>query len=459
VSDWVAAAAARAPDAPALVAEDGTLSYQELEQSVAARASEYRASGIRVGHRVALAAHPSVDMIVALHAAWRLGTTVVPLHPGLTELETVQAHALVDPDAVLSARGPELLSGSSTDGRGPVGRIGSNSGRVAAVVLTSGTRGAPRGVMLEESSFRHVIVASMGRMGLGPHDVWYAGLSFAHVGGLVLALRAAASGAALYVPRRFDPAELERLVRERRVSHTSLVPVMLHRWLDMRGDRGADRLKGVLVGGAAASPELIRRALRAKVPVFPTYGLTEACSQVATATPAEAAEDPGTVGHPLPGIEVRVAENEEILVRGPTVAVGYLGDDRLPVDAQGWLHTADLGTLASDGRLRVSGRLGDRILTGGVNVDPAQVERAIESFPGVVRACVIGVPDPHWGERVVALVESRSTQPEPEALARYLRERLSAPRRPKAILYVDELPLNRNGKVDRVAARRLTDTP
>jgi O-succinylbenzoic acid--CoA ligase len=209
----------------------------------------------------------------------------------------------------------------------------------------------------------------------------------------------------------------------------------------------------------------VRAATLRELPVAITYGLTEATSQVATATPEESQGDPSTPGRPLAGIEVAVDAEGGIRVRGATVAAGRIvaeGEDgRLRVDpltdAEGWLDTGDLGHLDERGRLRLTGRRSDRIVSGGVTVDPMEVEGVLLAHPSVIEATVVGVPDEVWGERVVAVVTMRAAGPFPgaDSLSAYLRDRLTGAKRPKELRALETLPRNPNGKVDREAVRGL----
>ncbi|MFC1575814.1 AMP-binding protein, partial [Gemmatimonadota bacterium] len=225
---------------------------------------------------------------------------------------------------------------------------------------------------------------------------------------------------------------------------------MLHRVVEGLGESGVpESLRCLLLGGAPAGEELIREAVGRGFPVAYTYGLTEASSQVATAPPGLVRAKPGTVGSPLPGVELRLSSQGEILVKGPTVAPGHGGED-------GWLATGDLGREDEDGHLWISGRLSDRIISGGVNVDPAEVEALLTSHSAVRDALVLGVPDPEWGERVVAVVAvGRHQDPSEVELEEHLRRALSSPKRPRAFYFVDALPLNPNGKVDRERVRAI----
>ncbi len=243
----------------------------------------------------------------------------------------------------------------------------------------------------------------------------------------------------------------ETLARHR-VTLTSFVPATLHRLLS-GGWRPPPHLRAVLLGGDAASPALRDEALAAGVPILPTYGMTETCAQVATVAPGD---DPSgtSSGKPLQDVEIR-AHQGELQVRGPTLMDGYLREDgtidRSGFDA-GWWPTGDLGHLDEAGRVHVVGRLRDRIITGGENVDPATVEAALLAVDGVRGACVFGVPDPRFGQRVaVVLVTDR-------ALDDCVREAaLAAHERPRLGVIARSLPSRAVGKVDRDQARALNE--
>jgi O-succinylbenzoic acid--CoA ligase len=198
----------------------------------------------------------------------------------------------------------------------------------------------------------------------------------------------------------------------------------------------------------------VARALGEGWPLALTYGMTEMTSQVATAPPERVRAKPGTVGAPLDGAEVRVAPDGEILTRGATLALGYVGAEAPLRDPDGWYHTGDLGRVDHDGDLWVTGRRSDRIVSGGVNVDAHEVEAALREHPAVGDACVVGVPDDRWGEAVAAALVPRGGPVDLDGLADWLRGRLSPAKRPRRWRVVEALPLNANGKVDRGAVRR-----
>ncbi|MDX1494876.1 MAG: AMP-binding protein, partial [Longimicrobiales bacterium] len=421
--------------APALVTDGEVLSHRELQDRVGSRAASMRDGDEvgRAGSVVPLVVRPDADGIVDLLAVWRMGRIPAPLNHRLTEPEMVAAKAAM--------RDASLPSGTQV------------------VLWTSGTSGRPRGVALSWANLEASARAAAERLSLTPDDVWVASLSPAHVGGLALVTRSLILGSALVVPGAHDAATLSALLDGEGASftptHLSLVPTQLLRILDHRGDRTAPaELRCVLVGGAHAPESLVRRALDLGWPLALTYGATEMSSQIATAPPEVTRAAPGTVGEPLLGVEVAVDGGGELRARGPTQALGYVGEGAGTLaDADGWYATGDLGRIDEHGRLWITGRHIDRIVSGGVTVDAVEVEEALRAHPTVIDACVVGVPDEEWGERVGAWVEPVVGELELEELERHLRERLAPAKLPRIWRTDGALPRNANGKVDRKAVR------
>lgn len=409
---------------------------------------------------LAIVLPPSLEAVALVFAAGRAGMRLAPLNPRLTPSELQGLIDRIRPPLII--RDPVELDAVGAGGTEKPGWPHRTDGREVHLhpaepelprflLWTSGTRGRPRCVRLSMDNLLAIARGSRERLDLRADDRWLASLSLAHVGGLALVIRAVHVGSGLVVRERFDAADFNRLADEGAITHASMVPTMLRRVLDDREGRPApSSLRCLLVGGDHTPEALLERALEAGFPVALTYGLTEASSQVATAGPELVRRKPGTVGASLPGVRLRIAANGEILVRGPTVAAGEVDI------VDGWLRTGDIGELDDDAHLRVTGRLSDRIISGGFNVDPAEVEEVLRRHPDVADAAVVGLDDPEWGERVVAavVVEKPAAVPAPE-LDAHCRRYLAGPKRPRSISVVDSLPRNPNGKVDRSALRVL----
>lgn len=406
-----------------------------LDRAVDERAEALRAAGVRAGRIHPFVAEADAAGVLDLLALWRLGATPAPLNARLAAGELEAARGALE---------------------------GRDGGGAQVVLWTSGTSGAPRGVLLGAEGMVAHVEAVVRRLELDPaRDVWLASLSPGHVGGLMLLFRALLSGSAVVAPGAVGPEALARLVAHgpelpgwsRPVTHLSLVPTQLRRLLERAGgSRAPAALRCVLLGGAHTPRNLLAWALEAGWPAALTWGMTEMASQVATAPPALVREKPGSVGPPLDGVQLRATPEGELLVRGPALAVGRL--DGGPVaDADGWYHTGDLGRVDADGHVHVTGRRADRIVSGGVTVEAAEVEEALRAHPAVREACVVGLPDPDWGETVAALVVPVEGEFDAEAVAAWLRDRLGPAKRPRRWATCDALPRNANGKVDRIAVR------
>ena len=488
---WLRRRARITPGAPAVEAGGHRLDWASLEARATRAAACLQRAGIGSDDAVALLLHNGLAWPVLLHAVARCGARLVALNPRLTAAELAPQLRVVRPSLLLHgselesvARGAASSVGTLVQEVAPSGcpvcggpvdhevaarpHATPSSFDTLAVLFTSGTSGPPKAVPLGHASFWWSAHASAWRIGARRDDRWLACMPLFHVGGLSILLRSAILGSAVALHERFDPERVSAALDAGDVTLLSLVPTMLSRLLEFRGPRPVPPgLRAVLLGGAAAPPDLVERARARGLPVLPTYGLTEATSQVATATPGGPA---ASVGRPLAGTRLRIADPDgralpagargEIQVRGPTVMRGYLGDPAATraVLRDGWLRTGDLGRLAPDGSLQVLGRRDDVVVSGGENVSPEEVEAALLAHPQVAEAGVAGLPDPDLGRRVAAwVVPCAGARPQPAALRAFCRERLAGYKVPKEVRLAAALPRTAAGKLQR--ARLVADQP
>jgi O-succinylbenzoic acid--CoA ligase len=423
------AAAREAGSAPALLIGARCYSYEELARLTRERLRSLPAAA-HAGRAVPVIGTNTLDTVLALYALLECGAPALLLHPKLTAAERA-----VEIDA--TDRAAHAL---------PAG--------AAAILYTSGTTGRARGTVLTRAALIASAQASAANLGWQDDDRWLLVMPIARIGGLSIITRALAARRTVVLAPRFDAGSLPQQLIEQRVTLISLVPTMLALLLERVPDWTApSHLRALLLGGAAASHALLLRARVLQLPLVLTYGCTETSSQVAATPYAQryCAAECGA-GRPLPGAEVRVVDGR-IEVRGPMLMAGYLGET--PLAAGAWFDTSDIGEIDSDGWLHVHARAGDLIVTGGNNVYPAEVERALEACAGVRAAGVFGVADTTWGETVAAALVVDGELPTPQALLDHLAARLAPHKRPRAICFVPELPQTAAGKVDRQALRAL----
>lgn len=360
-----------------------------------------------------------------------------------------QAVTVIDPAAPAAAVERVLATVAPThlvdlDGRRPLpGGVPVPDG-TAAVVVTSGTTGAPKGVELTVEGAITIGHGWAGAMGHRPTDHWLLTLPLHHVAGLAILARSRVTGADVTVTEGFDLDEVGGAPGRFGATLVSVVPTMLGRLLDAGAPM--HEYRGVVTGGAPLPPALRARADACGVPVFDAYGQSETWG--------------GCVanGRPIPGAAVRLGPADEIEISGKMVMRDYRRDpeaSRRAFTHDGWLRTGDVGRFTPDERLEVIDRLRDLIITGGVNVSPVEVEQVLAEHPAVADVAVVGAPDDEWGERVVAHVvpADPADPPSLDDLRAFARERLTAPKLPRALVLVDAVPRSPGGKILRRTLR------
>jgi O-succinylbenzoic acid--CoA ligase len=329
-----------------------------------------------------------------------------------------------------------------------------------SLLYTSGTTGAPKMAMLTWGNQLWAATGSAVALGHLPGDVWGAPLPLCHVGGLAIVMRCVTLGTTIRLyGARFDASRVADDIAGGRISLVSLVPTMCWQVLEALGSRRADpRFRGILLGGGPIPPTLLNACAERELPVAPTYGMTEGCSQLVTARLDERGASRRNA--PLVWTELAIAgdtERGELLVSGPTVSPGYIADRRPgePIrvvsgrDEAGWLATGDWVELGPRG-LQVLDRRTDLIVSGGENVYPAEVEAALLVVEGVAQACVVGLPDERWGHKVVAVLVGHAD--DQEVIAR-CRAQLAGYKQPRELYWWEELPRSSLDKVSRSQVR------
>ena len=516
--DWLQERTAVSPQKSALIIGEQRWNYGELNQMVNVVCARLQEAGVQAGDMTAVLLPNSLLYVCLVHALARLGAILVPFNTRLTptelgwQLKRVAAHWLlvdkIKPELLIE-NCEQLIVNESWLNATTQFTIHDSSFTIhnhQSVAFTSGTSGKPKGVPLTFANHFYSALASGYRLGIDPNDIWLSVLPLYHVGGLAVLFRSCLYGTAVSLHTRFDIETINHDLDSNPITLISLVPTMLHRLVQSRTFWPA-ALRLILLGGAAATPDLVERAnslpralkgdplsviskpftdhrspITTHRPplVAPTYGLTEAASQVATMLPADATQKPGSVGKPLLFTQVKIVDEAgeerpsgeigEIVVTGPTVMAGYFSRDMgqskiVNVAArrfarQSSIATGDLGYLDDDGDLWLVQRRSDLIVSGGENVYPAEVEAVLRQHPAVTEACVVGIPDEEWGQRVVAMVQvvEGETAVSPDVLITFCRQHLAGYKIPRQIKLVTQLPLTASGKIARKEVARLMKT-
>ncbi len=439
LDDWLAQRSQSCPERTALVADGSEVTYAELEAEATWVARRLIAHGVRRGSTVAMTMHPQREQVVMVHALMKVGAVLLPLGPRLSSEERAAVVAAEEPAVDLDDAG-EL---TQTEADLPL--LGEHDMEdIASHVMTSGSTGAPDPVGLTYGNFLWSAVASAFNIGVEPEDRWLCCLPLSHISGLGIVMRSVIYGTTAVIHDGFDVDRVAEALERDEITVVSLVTTMLTRLLEAGADLSGPR--AVLVGGGPVPEDPLEEALGRGATVVQTYGLTETCSQVTTLAPADARRKLGSAGRPLLTTHLRIQDGE-ILVQGPTVAPGR-------ADADGWLHTGDLGRIDEEGFLYVEDRIDDMIVTGGENVVPAEVEKVLLRHPEVADAAVVGRDDPEWQQAVTAIVVLEDgSEVSPDELRRHCAESLAGFKVPKRVELAAALPRTPSGKLMRRALR------
>ncbi len=453
----LSAALAR-PGHPALVTPEGTTwTWAELASRAARRAHSLLDQGVGPGSVVALAGEARPSFVVELHALWQVGAVVAPLNPRATDAELRAALRAIAPQFV-SAPEPGRLQATqraalATTGAARLLTPGLGAApaperpwpldEVRLIILTSGTSRRPRPMRLTTSQLVFSAFGSAVRLGHHLDDRWLACLPLHHIGGLSILLRCALYATTVELHPAVDLTRIAARLDSGEITLVSLSPSLLSAVLDARPEAPLPpAVRAILLGGAATPAPLLDRARALGLPLAITWGMTEAASQISTRLPGDLSADGGS-GPPLPFARVEARDDGALVVRGPVVG----GD----------LITNDHGHIDAEGRVQVGGRRDDVIVSGGVNLSPAEIEQALLTHPAVADAGVVGVADAQWGHRPVAVLVAAtpgeageaSARPDAAALRAHCADRLTGYKVPDRFVWVSALPRGALGKLSR----------
>lgn len=486
IAAFLRAAADRHPDGTALIVGEDRCSWRDLDRAVDAFAAGCVRRGLRAGERVALLLGNSYEFVVAYLGVARAGLVSVPLNPAYTAPEVAVMLSdsgarllLVQPATAAVGRaaadplpGCEVVdvSGAGWDRLvvpdAALVELDTPPDTLALLLFTAGTSGRPKGAMLTHGALRANIVDLLGLTdppAVTDADVVLVVLPLFHVYGLNTALGlSVAAGATIVLSDRFDPVECLALIARHHVTTVAGVPGMYRAWCAVPGLREAMTTVRLLSSGAAPLPARVYEqfAELTGLRIYEGYGMTETAPVVST-TLVSGAPKAGSVGRPLPGLEIRLMEDGvegpeevddgdpgEVWIRGASVFVGYWPDGAGGPDADGWFHSGDVAYADDDGDLHLVDRRREVILVNGFNVYPREIEQVIDDVPGVAEVAVVGVPDDVTGEAVLALVVPRvGGVVSPDVVLAHCATRLARFKCPSVVRIVDALPHSATGKI------------
>ncbi|MBX9641750.1 MAG: fatty acid--CoA ligase family protein [Mycobacteriaceae bacterium] len=472
-------AASGNPERTALVAGDLRLTTQQLSDLADGGAGVLASSGAQ--HVVYVGAGGAL-LPLLIFASARAGLPFTPINYRLSA-EGIQTliHRLPEPLVIVDGRYRDMVGDARALGPGEFlerARTAESAAEfadpdsVAVVLFTSGTTSQPKAVELTHNNLTSYVTGTVEFDSAATDDAALICVPPYHIAGVGAALSNLYAGRKMVYLPNFDPQEWVRLVNDERVTTATVVPTMLDRIVTVleSGEHKLTTLRNLAYGGSKVGLPLVRRALELlpDVGFVNAYGLTETSSTIAVLTPddhrdAHSAPDAavarrlGSVGRPVPGIEVEIrgedgavlgpGETGELFVRGEQVSGRYAGIGSV-LDENGWFPTKDIATIDEGGYLFIGGRSDDTIIRGGENIAPAELEEVLIEHPHVRDVAVVGVDDPQWGQAIVAVVVPHAgADPDPEDLREYVRKSLRGSRTPDRVVFRDELPTTATGKV------------
>ncbi|CAM3085616.1 AMP-dependent synthetase [Mycobacterium intermedium] len=468
------------PGAPAIADDRFDLNNAQFLDAVTGAAATLQAHGVRAGDVVAVMLPNTASLVVSLFAAWRLGAAVTPINPALAPAEAVYQVAdaaakvvIVDYPIDFEVSAEVLLTDELTSA-GSAAATPVVGDALALLIYTSGTTGRPKGVMLDHANLDAMCAMAIDAFKLTEADHSLLILPLFHANGIVAGtLSPLLAGGRTTIAGRFSPKTFWNRIERSRATYFSAVPTIYAMLADLPAEirPDASSVRFAVCGAAPASVQLLNKfENRYGIPLIEGYGLSEG-SCASTINPLHGTRKAGTVGLPLPGQTIRIADASgqpvpdgqagEVLIQGPNVMRGYLNrpEETAKALVGGWLHTGDIGRFDEDGYLVLVDRAKDMIIRGGENIYPKEIETVVYQLPEIAEAAVVGRAHPVYGEEPVLFVGTTPGMTiEPDQIREYLSGAIAKYKLPVEITILDELPKNPVGKIDKPSLRKNLQT-
>lgn len=472
LTNWLEKRVRLSPKRTALVFDGKQETFSEIYDAVQKVAGQLASFGVRDGMFVALLGKNDRDTFLMIHALQQLGAKTVFLNNRLTATEMgyqirdarverclyaadfadVMANAAGDVRAVAFA---EVMMAESSGVTQTISHFPMET--VASIMYTSGTTGKPKGVMQTFGNHWWSATGSMLNLGLQEGDSWLCAVPIFHISGLSILMRSVIYGIPVYLEEHFDAKRVDQFLCSGEVTIISVVTTMVQRLLDTYTKTYHPKFRCMLLGGGPASKTILESCFAKSIPLIQSFGMTETASQIVTLPPEDALQKIGASGKPLFPAEVKISNQDEILLKGPNITAGYLHNEaatQAAFDTNGWFRTGDIGYLDQDGFLFVQERRSDLIISGGENIYPTEIEHVLLEYPTVLEVAVVAKQDDKWGEVPVAfLVTSEETSE--EQLHQFCEERLAKYKIPHQFHFLKELPKTASQKIQRHKLKKL----
>ncbi|MBC6127544.1 o-succinylbenzoate--CoA ligase [Listeria booriae] len=472
LTNWLEKRVRLSPKRTALVFDGKQETFLEIYDAVQKVAGQLASFGVRDGMFVALLGKNDRDTFLMIHALQQLGAKTVFLNNRLTatemgyQIRDAQVerclYAADFADVMANAAGnvravafTEVMMAESSGVTQAVSHFAMET--VASIMYTSGTTGKPKGVMQTFGNHWWSATGSMLNLGLQEGDSWLCAVPIFHISGLSILMRSVIYGIPVYLEEHFDAKRVDQFLRSGEVTIISVVTTMVQRLLDTYTKSYHPKFRCMLLGGGPASKAILESCFAKGIPLIQSFGMTETASQIVTLPPEDALQKIGASGKPLFPAEVKISDQDEILLKGPNITAGYLHNEaatQAAFDTNGWFRTGDIGYLDQDGFLFVQERRSDLIISGGENIYPTEIEHVLLEHPTVLEVAVVAKQDDKWGEVPVAfLVTSEETSE--EQLHQFCEERLAKYKIPHQFHFLKELPKTASQKIQRHKLKKL----
>lgn len=469
-SNWLEQRTLQSPDSIAIRKSRSAITYLELSKKVKDTASNFRSIGILPDNHVALAIDNNEQFIINVLSLWMIGAIPVPLNTRLTTSEIEKLYSLSDSsfliaedswsiDHKLSNNINVVSSELDNTPNDNLSQFEFNVTNTALIMFTSGSTGEPKGVMLSFDNLYHSAMSTDSLIDQTYHDRWLASLPFYHIGGFSIITRALFAGAEIILPESLKPNDIANSIAKHKPTLASLVPTQLDALIEQM-DKPNPEMRTIFLGGGPIDKNLARKAINKNWPIVKVYGSTETCSMIAAASFDDLRTNPAIGAKPMTGNKIVILDIEgelleqnkkgEVAIASKSLMKGYYNNDSATKEKfhDEYYLASDYGYINDEGRLNIEGRIDDIIISGGENINPKEIEKALLKHPEVNEVVVLKSKDEKWGEVPVAVVVLNNPITKIH-LWNFLSQHLSSFKVPKEIFILNEIPKNEMGKVNK----------